>query len=111
MDTALNIASLIITIILGVAGILVSIFCWKHTYKKLTDFDKLIKKLTKIDLNKETAFSEITDLIIEYDKNHNDSTKMSKKELMTALYSMYQNNRDKTQNENETDPRNKTKNN
>lgn len=107
----MDIASLVLTIIFGIAGILVSIFCWKHTYKKLTDFDKLIKKLTKIDLNKENTFSEAVDLMIEYDKNHNDSTKMSKRELMTALYSMYQNNKDKTQNKNETDPRNKTKNN
>lgn len=107
----MDIASIVLTIVFGAAGILVSIFCWKHTYKKLTDFDKLIKKLTKIDLNKENAFSKIADLMIEYDKNHNDSTKVSKKELITAQYSMYQNNKDKTQNENETNPRNKTKNN
>lgn len=96
----MNIVSLILTILFGVGGIIISLYCWMHNYEKQKEQDKIVQRLNALNFNDEHMFSELTNIIDEANKhgidisnyfNVNKKDKITKNEILSAIYNMYDN--------------------
>ena len=100
----MDVISISLTILFGVAGIVVSIYCWKHNYEKQKEHNKIIQKLNAINFNDEYSFAKLTQIIksadvqnIDISRYFNRDTKIysegkiSKNQIMSAIYNMYHN--------------------
>lgn len=100
----MEIASLIISIIsllVGIISLIFTIFFWKYSYKNW----KILQTLKKISFDHESAFSDFTKLLLEYqkenidnpfekEKNKNkDKNKISEAEIKWVLFNMAENNK------------------
>lgn len=113
----------ILSIILGISGILVSLHCWKHNYediKYIKKQNKFIQELNAINFDEEYAFSTLLNIIARAHNENIDISKyfnvrenktehqVTKNDIMSAMYNLYHNTKDIN---NETNPRNQTENN
>ena len=99
----LAIIGIALSIGFGIAGIVVSIYCWKHNYEKQKAHNKIIQELNALEFNSEYAFSQLMKIIQEADSkdidiskyfNQDNNTydgKISKNQIMSAIYNMYHN--------------------
>lgn len=83
----------------GIIEVILSIYFWTHTYKKVGKLDKMLNEILNIDIFKEGSLVTINNLINEcLDKNpeleglhfthdHEDG-KISKYNLIAALFNM-----------------------
>ena len=104
MDTVSPIVSIffdLLSISLSIAGICVSIHCWKHNYKDLMKQNKFIQELNAINFDEEYTFSKLMDIITRADSQDIDISKyfnvkknknkhsVTKNDIMSALYNLY----------------------
>lgn len=109
----MDIASLIVSIFFGVvstsfsiAGIRVSLHCWKHNYEDIQYIkkqNKFIQELNAINLGEEYAFSTLMGIIARADdenidisnyfnrKEDKNTHQITKNDIMSAMYNLYHN--------------------
>lgn len=99
----LAIIGIALTIGFGIAGIVVSIYCWKHNYEEQKKHNELIQKLNALSFNEIHFFTDLHDIIVDADINSIDigkyfnqdnntyDGKISKNQIISAIYNMYHN--------------------
>lgn len=100
----MDVISISLTILFGITGIAVSIYCWKHNYDKQKEQNKIIQELNAVQFNDEYSFAILTQIIksaddknIDISRYFNKDTKIypdgkiSKNQIMSAIYNMYHN--------------------
>ena len=100
----LGIIGIILTILFGIGGIAVSIYCWKHNYEKQKAHNKILQELNAVKFNSEYSFSQVLKIIQEADDKdidisgyfNQDNTiyednKISKNQLISCFYNLYHN--------------------
>ena len=102
----MELTSLIFTIIgvvLGIAGIVVSILCWKHNYKELQQ----IKSLKKLSLFTERGITDFSSEVLKLLKENPDAVnpfkltdEFTEESVKATLFNVCQNNLKAMQSEN-----------
>ena len=108
----MELASLILTILFGIASIVISIHCWKHTYNEIKMTKEIIKNIHSIDFSQEGVFALLESNFRKADENgidiskqfnkkekHVPKDKITKNQIISAMYNLHQNLKGNNNNE------------
>lgn len=91
--------------IIGIAGIIISIICWRFAYSSVRKYNKYAKSLYNIDFSKEGWYSEFQKIAektfklekqdekiqIDFENKNNQKEKIPHQNVVACMYNMFRN--------------------